>query len=183
LIALRERMLDPLSCRAQVVTTPQRVVLAESDRAVTWLQLLGIPVARVLVNRAPDSGALASRFAPLPVVAVPDVDREPVGWAALDLLARSVLPEDTEIPEPAESVLVMKIDGARATITMQLPETVQGQTRIGRRGDTLVVESGPLVRHLALPPVVARFDRVRARRQPGAIVLEFTDGDTAESPR
>lgn len=174
---LRARLVDPRRTRAQVVTTAESVVLRETERAVGYLQLQEIPVARIVANRAEgaQAAAVAERFAPVPVLAVPLRPDEPIGPSALAELAAVLLGGEDPMPAPVERmpVRVSESDGiARLHLALPRPTRVR-ELKIGRRGDDLLLDWGPMRRHLPLPPALAVRRLVRAGWDEGGLTVEF----------
>jgi arsenite/tail-anchored protein-transporting ATPase len=174
-----------------VVTTAERVVIAEARRAWTSLALHGYRVQSVIVNRlVPDSadGEWAARlraaqqeqlavavesFSGLSLHLVPLHAAEPVGLSALGELAAQVfrgaaLPSDDAGPD-------LRVGGAdgRYTLTLTLPLVERGQVQLSRARDDLVVTVGSQRRRIALPSLLQRCNATGARFEEGALVVDF----------
>jgi arsenite-transporting ATPase len=184
LLAVRELVTGP-GTAVRLVTTPERVVLSETQRARTTLGLLGHHVDGIVVNRvAVGDGWPAAltarhrevlvdtrdRFPELPVRWAAYSDEEPVGVDALLALADLVLgtsdPLDLDAPrasvEPSTDdehwFLDVSVPGA-TTDDLVLAVTDDGD---------LVVDLGPHRRVVALPSVLRRCEVAGA-------VLDLTD--------
>jgi arsenite-transporting ATPase len=172
LLAVRELLTGPQAA-VRLVTTPERVVLAETQRARTTLAMLGHHVEGVVVNRVavgeqwPEGlvrrhrdGLVSARdrFAALPVRHAPYTDEEPVGVAALLDLAATVLgagdPLDLGAARHEGGV---RADGDRWLLDVAVPgaDADEVSLAVTDSGD-LVVELGPHRRVIALPPVLRR---------------------------
>jgi arsenite-transporting ATPase len=99
---------DPKRSSIRIVLNPERMVINESQRLYTYLNLFGFPVDAVIANRVlppearsrTSSGGSTSRpatwrrrgqsFEPLPLLPGALFDREMVGLPLLDELAREV---------------------------------------------------------------------------------------------
>jgi arsenite-transporting ATPase len=175
-LALRRLLTDPAATCAQLITTDESVVLRETERALGYLHLHQIPVGRVVVNRARDDTwrELARRFSPVAVIPMGTHVAEPVGVDALTRLADELFGADA-LPE-ARDVAPMQVhaasDGARIEFRLPRPENPR-EFKVGRRGDDLIIDWGPVRRHLPLPPSVARMTLRRAAWSDQGVSLEF----------
>lgn len=185
LLAVRELLTGPWAA-VRLVTTPERVVLAETQRARTTLAMLGHHVEGVVVNRVAvgeqwppglvrrhRDGLVAARdrFAALPVRHAPYTDEEPVGVTALLELAEVVLgagdPLDLGAARHEGGV---RADGDRWLLDVAVPgaDADEVSLAVTDSGD-LVVELGPHRRVIALPPVLRRCEVAGAS-------VDLTDG-------
>jgi arsenite-transporting ATPase len=185
LLAVRDLLSGP-DAAVRLVTTPEKVVLAETARARTTLALLGHHVESVVVNRvAAGPGWPAQlverhrealliardRFAALPVRHAPYTEGEPVGVEALLAVAEVVLggsdPLDLGAARPAAG-----LSGEADVWWFDLPvpgaDADDLELSITDDGD-LVVDLGPHRRVVALPPLLARCEVEGAS-------LDLTDG-------
>jgi arsenite-transporting ATPase len=159
----------------RLVTTPERVVLAETQRSRTTLAMLGHHVDGVVVNRAvvgdewPASvvarhrdGLVAARdrFADLPVRVAPHTPDEPVGVAALLVLADSVLVGDDPLDLGARRRGAdLTHDGSAWFLDVPVPGAEIDDVGVSVTDDgDLVVDLGPHRRVITLPSVLRRCD-------------------------
>ncbi len=185
LLAVRELLTGP-EAAVRLVTTPERVVLAETQRARTTLAMLGHHVEGVVVNRVAvgdqwpaglvrrhRDGLVSARdrFAALPVRHAPYTDEEPVGVEALLELAEVVLGASDPLDlGAARHDGGVRADGDRWLLDVAVPgaEADEVTVAVTEAGD-LVVELGPHRRVIALPPVLRRCEVEGAS-------LDLTDG-------
>lgn len=172
LMAVRELLTGP-DAGVRLVTTPEKVVLAETARARTTLALLGHHVEGVVVNRVASGEAwppalvarhraalLAARdrFAALPVRHAPYTEAEPVGVEALLEVADVVLggsdPLDLGAVRPVSGV-VGGADLWRFDLPMPGADADDVDLSVTEEGD-LVVDLGPHRRVVTLPSVLRR---------------------------
>ena len=162
----------------RLVTTPERVVIAESRRVLTSLSLHGYAVDAVVVNRllppaegddpwraawasAQESGLEQVResFLGIPLLTAPYLAGEPIGPDALAALAAATTPEDGA-PDLLDDVATprtrVEADGADFVLTLPLPLVTAGQVHLARRDDDLVIEVGDQRRVVTLPSVLRR---------------------------
>ncbi|HSN06877.1 MAG TPA: ArsA family ATPase [Candidatus Angelobacter sp.] len=167
------RLLTGTGAAVRLVTTPERVVLAETQRARTTLAMLGHHVDGVVVNRvAVGDGwpeelserhrealvAARDRFADLPVRFAPYSGAEPVGVEALLGLADVVLAGDDPLDLGATRTSTeARTDGDRWFLDVSVPGADLDDLDISVTEDgDLVVDLGPHRRVIALPPVLRR---------------------------
>ena len=185
LLAVRELITGPQAA-VRLVTTPERVVLAETQRARTTLAMLGHHVEGVVVNRVAvgeqwpaglvrrhRDGLVSARdrFAALPVRHAPYTDEEPLGVEPLLALADAVLGSSDPLDLGAlRHDSGIRADGDRWLLDVAVPgaEPDDVVVAVTDAGD-LVVELGPHRRVIALPPVLRRCEVSGAS-------LDLTDG-------
>ena len=174
LVRVRGLLTGPESA-VRLVTTPERVVLAESHRSRTTLAMLGHHVDGVVVNRAAvgdewPAGLVArhraglvdarDRFSDLPVRVVPHTDEEPVGVDPLLALADGMLgsadPLDLGAVRAGSAV---STDGDQWFFDVTVPGADAHDVDVSVTDDgDLVVDLGPHRRVVALPPILRRCD-------------------------
>lgn len=174
LVRVRDLLTGPGSA-VRLVTTPERVVLAETHRSRTTLAMLGHHVDGVVVNRAVvgsewPAGLVArhreglvaarDRFADLPVRVVPHSDDEPVGVDALlalaDVMVGGADALDLGAPRAGSAV---STDGEQWFFDVTVPGARADDLDVSVTDDgDLVVDLGPHRRVVALPPVLRRCD-------------------------
>jgi len=186
----------------RLVTTPERVVLAETHRARTTLAMLGHHVDGVVVNRVavgdewPDVlsarhremlVSARDRFADLPVRFAPYSGAEPVGVEALLELADTVL--GTSDPLDLGAVRAdtdVRADGDRWFLDVSVPGAALEDLDIAMTDDgDLVVDLGPHRRVIALPAVLRRCEVSGARldlTDAGQVVRVHFERDLAHFP-
>jgi arsenite-transporting ATPase len=170
----------------RLVTTPERVVLAETARARTTLALLGHHVEGVVVNRVAvgeqwpaalvarhREGLVAARdrFAALPVRHAPYADDEPVGAEALLALADVALGGGDPLDLGAgRTALDIRDAGDRWLLDLPVPGASADDVDLAVTDDgALVVDLGPHRRVIELPAVLRRCEVEGAS-------LDLTDG-------
>jgi arsenite-transporting ATPase len=174
LVGVRTLLTGP-DAAVRLVTTPERVVLAEAMRSRTTLAMLGHHVDGVVVNRAAvgeewppgvaarhRAGLVAARdlFDDLPVRVAPHTDDEPVGVTALLALADALLvggdPLDLGATRAGDAV---HTDGRGWFLDVSVPGAGPEDVDVSVTDDgDLVVDLGPHRRVIALPAVLRRCD-------------------------
>jgi arsenite-transporting ATPase len=161
---------DPKRSSIRIVLNPERMVINESQRLYTYLNLFGFPVDCVIANRVlpPEAGTgyfgrwmdiqathLASArqaFEPLPLLEARLFDREMVGVPLLDEFGRHVFGDK----DPAavffkERPVEVKKEGRGYALYIRLPFAEKDRIQVWTRGEELVVQVDNQKRHIMLP--------------------------------
>src|SRR6202049_1023794 len=174
-------MEDPQTTSVRLVTNPEKMVLRETQRAFVYFSLHGLTVDSIIVNRILPAEVMDTwfnewhrsqeevlreiedYFAPVPVKRVPLFAREVLGRNRLQELAGILYPADED------PLAVTRTDK---------PYTFEKRGGIGlfKKGDELVVEIGPLRRHIGLPRSMAMLRPSRAKLDNGVLTVEMQEG-------
>jgi len=165
---------DPRQSSIRIVLNPERMVINESQRLYTYLNLFGFPVDAVIANRVlPEearsqyfdrwlgiqAGHLAtarSAFDPLPFFEAPLFDREMVGTDMLDVFGRRVFGEtDPAAVLHRDKPIEVKKEHGQYVLSIRLPFAEKDRIQVFTRGDELVVQVDNQRRHLMLPRTLA----------------------------
>ena len=165
---------DPRRSTIRIVLNPERMVINESQRLYTYLNLFGFPVDAVIANRVLpkeagsgyfdrwltiQAGYLAEArrsFEPLPFLEARFFDREMVGLPLLEELAREVFGDrdPTEVFY-CERPLEVKREGAGYAMYIRLPFAQKDKIQVWTQGDELVVQVDNQKRNVLLPRTLA----------------------------
>jgi len=175
--ALRAILSDHAATSVRLVMNPDHLSLQETQRAYTYMNLFGLSVDALFVNRILPEYVLdpffeswkASQaehrqqaqdlFAPLPVFEVPLMRREVVGVEALEALATAIYGEADPVPPLAdEQPLRFYVEGERYMLALRVTGVPGGTVELERQGDELRVRLGRFRRTLALPQYLAGMD-------------------------
>jgi len=186
---------DPKETSVRLVTTPERMVLREAQRAYVYFSLHGLAVDGIIVNRvlpAEVSDAwfqewrtsqanilaeIEAYFAPVPVKRLALFTHEVFGRERLEELARALYRPDedpaavTRTEAPFDFV---KTDG-RYEVRVRLPFAAKGEVGLFKKGDELVVEIGTLRRHVGLPTTMANLSPSKARLENRVLTVEMKE--------
>jgi arsenite-transporting ATPase len=165
---------DPKRSSIRIVLNPERMVINESQRLYTYLNLFGFPVDAVVANRVlpPEArsayfdnwlsiqaGHLAEArrsFEPLPFFEARLFDREMVGTALLDEFAREVFGDlDPSAVFFKEKPVEVKKEGPGYALYIRLPFAEKDHIQVWTHGDELVVSVDNQRRHILLPRSLA----------------------------
>lgn len=200
---LRTILSNPDISSYRVVLQPEKMVVREAERAVSYLGLFNYPVDGVIVNRIlpelENAGEfheqrraiqarylemIENNFRPVPIFRAPYYAHEVVGLDALSQLATDCFGEADpatifyrgalqEIVETAEGFL----------LRLPLPFVKSGDVRLRKRGDELFITIGNFKREMILPTVLAKRRAVGGALRDGTLEITFTSQvETVDSP-
>jgi arsenite-transporting ATPase len=191
LIAMHELLRDAERVTIRLVTTPDRMVVAEAMRTFTYLNLYGYLCDAVLVNRVfpPDVGTyfgawrdvqaeqlavVESGFAPVPILRAPYFEQEVLGEAMLDRLGDALF-DGMDAAAVLHDRLAQEIDldGSRAELRLDLPFVSKGDVALKKIGLELVVRVDGQKRTIVLPGALAGFKPTSAKLAGGSLVVGF----------
>ena len=175
----------------RLVMNPDRIVIEESMRTFTYLNLYGYLTDAVLVNRVfpaevgdyfgpwreRQQDALAdveSAFAPVPVRAVPYFPAEVAGRERLIELGVAAFGDEDPAAVLAERVTQeLSVDDDGAVFRLELPFVAKGDISLKKVGSELVVRVDGRKRTIMLPPALASFTTRGASFHGGALEVAF----------
>ena len=176
---------DPRRSSIRIVLNPERMVINESQRLYTYLNLFGFPVDAVVANRVlpPQArseyfdrwmeiqkGHLAEArrsFEPLPFFQARLFDREMVGVELLDSFAGEVFGDrDPTAVFFQDRPIEVKKEGKGYAMYIRLPFAEKEELQVWTHGEDLVVSVKNQRRNILLPRTLA------SRRLLGAALVE-----------
>jgi arsenite-transporting ATPase len=168
---VRELLSDGARSSVRVVVNPERMVIAEARRTVTYLNLFGYNLDAVIANKLlPDDvtdpwfsswknthtehlKTIEADFAPLPILRADLATDELCGVDGLRTFAQSLYGEAS----PAavlHSQQPLRFEGT--TLYVRLPFATRDDLDVARRGNELLIRVGPQRRRVVLPDSLAR---------------------------
>lgn len=195
---LRDVLTDSDRSSYRLVLTPDQVVLKESRRAETFLNILGYPVDAVIVNRLlvaetgpphPFVDALVARhqatvtdicraYAPLPVLQGPLWSTEPIGVSSLAAFAQKLFGDR----DPTEVLHVVPVQQVEPTengyvLRIRMPNVEASKLSIRKRRDALFIDVANYRRALPLPRALIPLEPTKARLKDGVLEIPFGPGN------
>jgi arsenite-transporting ATPase len=165
---------DPRTSSVRIVLNPERMVINESQRLYTYLNLFGFPVDAVVANRVLPEEARSSyfdrwigiqkgyleearrAFDPLPFLEARLFDREMVGLPLLAEFGRVVFGEtDPSAVLYSERPMEIKKEGRGYALYLRLPFAEKDRIQVWSRGDDLVIQVDNQRRNILLPRTLA----------------------------
>ncbi len=199
---LRTTLSDPEISSYRVVLQPEKMVIREAERAVSYLGLFNYPVDSVVINRIlPESAAegafyqqrrelqekylrmIEDNFRPLPLWRVPYYAHEVVGVEALSRLAHDCFGEH----DPAEIFYrgsvqdVVELENGSYQLRIPMPFVTSDNVSLRKRGDELFITIGNFKREMILPTVLAKRKAAGGRLINGILEVDFQQ-PTEEKP-
>jgi arsenite/tail-anchored protein-transporting ATPase len=189
LVAMNGILRDRSRTSIRLVTSPDRMVVKESMRTFTYLNLYGYLTDAVVVNRLlPADGYFAawrrsqeeqlelvrSAFAPVPVLTADYLEREVMGAEMLDRLADAIF----DGQDPA-AVLHDRLsqelvtDNGTATLRLDVPFAERGDLSLKKIGLEVIVRVGGQKRTIMLPPALSGYATAGARFDDGSLEITF----------
>jgi arsenite/tail-anchored protein-transporting ATPase len=198
---LRETLSDPAISSYRVVLQPEKMVIREAERAISYLGLFNYPVDGVVINRilpldvaegefyekrvatqARYLEIIENSFRPLPLFRVPYYADEVVGTEALSQLAADCFgeadPGDIFYRGLVQEVVEIEDGGYR--LRLPLPFVTSDKVKLRKRGDEMFITIGNFKREMILPTVLAKRRAVRGALNDGILEIDFMAEATAD---
>jgi arsenite/tail-anchored protein-transporting ATPase len=172
---LRQMLIDPAISSYRVVFNPEKIVIKETQRAVTYLNLFGYAVDVGIINRVLPAERSSDPYwrrlqeiqqhylelsrntlAPLPLFEVPWYSDEVIGLSALKQMADGLWKEldPSQLFWNGPTQKIEERSGAYV-LCLPLPHVDMDQVEITKRGDELFLAIGNFKREFSLPNVLA----------------------------
>ncbi|HET9732798.1 MAG TPA: ArsA family ATPase [Acidimicrobiales bacterium] len=180
----RRLLADQDTTSIRLVVNPERMVVAEARRTVTYLSLFGYGIDSVIANRIlPDSvgdpwfdgwkstqaahmATIRESFHPAPVLTATLSPSEVTGIDALGQFGAHLYDgRDPSASFHRGPTLAVDAAGPERILRLPLPLVDKDELEVGRRGDELIVRVGPYRRSVCLP------DSLRLRPVAGAAIV------------
>ncbi len=194
LIEMNAILRDGRTCSIRLVTNPDRMVIRETQRTYTYLNLYGYLTDAVVVNRVfpadVDGGyfeawrarqqesleAIHEGFAPLPILQARFFDEEVGGARMLDRLGDEVFGDiEADALLHPELAREMEMEGDSAVLRVHIPFAERSEIDLKRVGDELIVSVGGERRTIILPTALARHRPSAASFTDGKLEVTFED--------
>jgi arsenite-transporting ATPase len=202
LVAMNGILRDRSSTSIRLVMNPDRMVIKESMRTFTYLNLYGYVTDAVIVNRVfPEDveggyfgnwrelqqeqmELVHSAFQPVPILTAPYFDQEVMGPAMLDRLGDEVFAG----LEPHAMLYggisqELTSDNGSATLRLPLPFVEKGDIKLKKIGLEVVIRVGEQKRTIMLPSALAAYRPSAARFEEGALEVRFEKNEDGREPQ
>ncbi len=180
----------------RLVMNPEKMVIKESMRALTYLNLYGITVDRITINRVmPDQSPdpyfqkwrgiqqkyieqIQDAFAPIPIAEVPLFDDEVVGLAMLRRVGEKVYEEKNPLDVffNENPIDIKKVSEGHYLVRVRLPfmENMGLEPTILKLGDDLTIRIGDYQKIVSLPIFLAGMESTGASYEDKWLNIEFS---------
>ncbi|HEY8867227.1 MAG TPA: TRC40/GET3/ArsA family transport-energizing ATPase [Solirubrobacteraceae bacterium] len=194
LIAMDGILRDREHSTIRLVMNPDKMVIGEAMRTLTYLNLYGYLTDAVVVNRVfPEAVAgtyfgawrerqqehlelVESAFAPVPVLRAPYFESEVAGPEMLDRLGVAIFGErDASAILHATLSHELDVESDRARLRVDLPFAERGDISLKKIGPELVIRVDGQKRTIMLPPALADYRATEARFADGALHVTLDD--------
>jgi arsenite-transporting ATPase len=176
----------------RLVVNPEKMVIRETQRTFTYLNLYGYVTDAIVCNRVLPASVgdgyfarwkeaqagyvhfIDEAFAPLPVLSIPLLRDEVTGLEALREMAGHLFGDDdpTRIYYPTVAHEVRAEDGG-FVLSLGAPFATREEVSLAQRGDELSVQVGAHRRNILLPRVLSGLRATSARMDGGRLNVYF----------
>lgn len=189
---MREILTAAATCSVRLVLNPEKMVIKESQRTFTYLNLYGYATDLVICNRLipqdvtdayfsnwKDSqeryyALVEEAFSPLPILKAPLMEQEVVGMAMLERFADALYGDSdpTRVYFEGQRQDIRQEDGDYV-LTLMLPFSKKEDIQISQVGDELIVHVGNQKRNLILPRALAGLASESAKLEGDRLTIRF----------
>ncbi|RLD18640.1 MAG: ArsA family ATPase [Caldiserica bacterium] len=193
----KEILSDGTKTSIRLVLNPEKMVIKETQRTFTYLNLYGFSVDCVIANRiipveVEDSyfenwkrkqadyiREIEECFSPLPVFKVKLFNQEITGLKLLEKMAQSIYEKNdpTRIFYQGKPVEIKKMN-KKYILSLTLPFVGKKEVNLLRRGNELIITTGKFKRNILLPYTLASLRVVEAEFKNNKLEIEFGGGDS-----
>ncbi len=192
-------VLNPEITSVRIVLNPEKMVLAESKRSFTYLNLFGFNTDAVIVNRVlPDEAGegffahwrslqkkyeeeIVLNFQPLPILKAPMMPIEVIGLPALEELADIVYgTQDPSAIFYRGRTEVIREDDGEMLLELMIPFVDKAELNLTQTGDELTVDAGAYKRKVILPRTLMGRQVAGARYAEDRLIIRFGKRDRIE---
>lgn len=191
---LRVTLSNPEISSYRVVLQPEKMVLREAERAISYLGLFNYPVDSVIVNRilpeAAEEGEfyrqrraiqakyiqmIEDNFSPLPIWYAPYYAHEVVGLEALSQLATDCFGDEDpgQIFYRGTVQEIVELDDGGYMMRLPIAFVSRDDVKLRKRGDELFITIGNFKREMILPTVLAKRRTTSGRLHDGMLEITF----------
>lgn len=200
---LRKTLSDPEIASYRVVVIPEKMVMREAERAVSYLGLFNYPVDSVVINRVlPEMTGegeffqkrreiqtkylemIENNFSPLPLWYAPYYSDEVVGMEALSQLAEDCFGDEDPGQIFYRGVLqeIVEQGNGRYMLRLPMPFVKSTDVKLRKRGDEMFITIGNFKREMILPTVLAKMRAGGGRLIEGMLEIDFLPIEKVETP-
>jgi arsenite-transporting ATPase len=197
---IRDLLTDPEKTSMRLVLNPEKMVIKETQRTFTYLNLYGYFTDLIVCNRfIPEKvtdryfdywkqsqkhyyDTITERFAPLPILTVPLMEKEVVGFDMLRDMANKLYRDQdpTAFFHRGKAHDIEKED-SHYILSFDLPYTTRQEITLMRNDDELIIHVGGYRRNIILPRTLANLQVKGAKFENRKLVIRF-EGETKEWP-
>lgn len=176
----------------RIVVNPEKMVIKESQRSFTYLNIYDFNVDAVVVNKViPDNvtddyfkvwkdihnkyrAEIIESFSPIPIYYSPLFETEVVGLPMLDRMGRAIFGEEdpVAIKYCGRSQRVDK-DGEDYILAIDMPFVEKDDLSLNQKGDQLIIKAGNIKRTITLPRTLLDYSIKKAKFEDEMLKIRF----------
>lgn len=189
----QEILSDPKISSIRLVMNPEKMVLQESRRAYTYLQMYGYGVDAVIVNRIipPETGKapgwegylatqakyleeIEQSFAPLPIFKLYHQQKEVFGLELLEKISEEIYGDSDPVRIfYQDQIYKVEEKNGEYWLTIKMPFAGTGSVEASQYGDQLVIQIKNRRQHYFLPKFLTYFKMKEASLDDGFLKVNF----------
>jgi arsenite-transporting ATPase len=192
---VNEILSNPDISSVRIVFNPEKMVIKESQRILTYLNLFNLPIDSVYANRIlpeEESPFIEKRkriqeeylkvaeeaFSPLPIFYAPLYEEEMIGAKLLSRMAKEIFADSdpAAIFFKGRPVAYEKSD-EKHLMRLKLPGVKKGDIELLSRGDELIIQIKNMKRNILLPRSLSSMRLGEARFEGDTLKITFIGGD------
>ena len=199
--SIQQVLADPKVSSIRLVMNPEKMVISETKRAYTYLQMYGYNIDAVIVNRIISKGEnwsgewneyletqivyekeIEDNFGPLPVLKIRHQKREVFGLKLLSVIAEELYQQrDPASIFYAESTYHIENENDQYTLRIKLPFVTEGSLDTRKFGDQLVLQLQNRRLNYFLPKFLTYYAIYSSEIREGWLYVEFEKDEKAKS--
>lgn len=192
LMRMQKFLSDPDISSVRLVLNPDKMVIKEAQRTLTYVTLYGFPIDAVICNRViPDEVSdpyfsawkqsqgenlefIRQAFSPIPLFTVPMFSREVVGIDMLRKVAEAAFgdADPSQVFYEGRLYEVSKSNG-QYRLSLALPLAAREDIDLTRKREELIVRVGSHKHNILLPDSLARLPVTGAKYEGDFLVISF----------
>lgn len=189
-----ETLSNPMETSVRLVMNPEKMVIKESQRALTYLSMYGLTVDMVVVNKIFPADIdseyfdhwkkvqrrylkeIDHAFTPLPICHVPYYSEEVVGVDKLRQMGNDVYGSEnpSEVRYRQSPMEITKVDSGYYNVRIKLPFADVDRLDLFQNGDELVIQIGDFRRIMTLPTSLTGLEAGQAEMEDDWLIIPFT---------
>jgi arsenite-transporting ATPase len=197
---VQDLLTDPEITSVRLVVNPEKMVIAETQRAYTYLCLYGYIVESIIINRViPDEledtyfkakleeqrrylAQIDEIFSPLKTIKVRLMPKEVLGMKALEKLGDELFgdADPTEVYS-TESPMKMYDEDNASVLALKLPYPMEQKLELYTRKDNLTLQLGAFKKSIVLPHSMTNKKVLGADMEDGWLKIRFEVGKHGKS--
>ncbi|MCI5072896.1 ArsA family ATPase [bacterium] len=189
-------LLDPKVTSVRLVTSPEKMIVRETQRAFTYFSLYGVMCDLIIINKVINKdnalhntwyevqqkhiSSLNEHFGQVPLRKVPWYSQEMIGLENLKTIGTELYPnQDASSTLSSEAPFKITEDETQYTLTLKTPNLGQKSIDLNRHQDYLTLRVGNFKRQLLLPRAILNEKILSAKIKKEHLNITFTKGASA----